>query len=332
MSIVKYSTSNVPNTIRANNVAVGINNVGYGPTNTTGFYSGINVPSGGYVIYRFPGGAGQPNVYVAQNDTELINLAGRSNATTVAQAISHINGLSNTIIMDRNYENIVTDGLVLCLDAGTLMSYLRSGTTWRDISGNGNNGTLINGPTFNSGNGGSIVFDGVNDYVRIPYTVVLAPPIISFNSWVYSLNWVSKNNNQKIFSKTQNGGYAFGCGVFTTTNVEFAALIGGAYRIVSYPLNSLSIGWVNFQGTFDGRYLKLYINGVLVSTYDHTSISNISYSDNNQLVIGAEPGSGTGIDGNFFSGNISQTLIYNRALSATEIQQNYNATKSRFGL
>jgi len=63
---------------------------------------------------------------------------------------------------------IVRNGLVLDLDAAKLDSYPKFGTTWRDITFNQNNGTLVNGPTFNSGNGGSIVFDGVDDYITIP--------------------------------------------------------------------------------------------------------------------------------------------------------------------
>ena len=69
--------------------------------------------------------------------------------------------------MNRNYENIVTDGLVLNLDASMLASYPKTGTTWNDISGNEKNGTLTNDPTFNSENGGSIAFDGSNDYIEI---------------------------------------------------------------------------------------------------------------------------------------------------------------------
>jgi hypothetical protein len=227
---------------------------------------------------------------------------------------------------------IVTDGLVLYLDAANTKSHVPSSTPWNDISRGGNNGTLTNGPTFNSANGGSIVFDGTNDYAAIPYTPTLDPTVISFNSWVYSLNWVAKTGNQKIFSKTQAGGYAFGTSIFTANNIEFIVYVGGAYRSTIYPLSSLALGWVNFQGTFDGRYMNLYVNGRLVNSYDYGSISTITYNNVTQFIIAAEPGSGTIIEGNYFGGNIALTSIYNRALSPNEVLQNYNATKSRFGL
>jgi hypothetical protein len=315
MSIVKYSTSNVANTIRANNVAVGINNVNYGPTDTTGFYSGINVPSGGYVIYRFPSGAGQPNVYVAQNDTELINLAGRRNATTITEAISHINGLSNTIIINRNYENIVTDGLILCLDAGTLMSYLRSGTTWRDISGNGNNGSLTNGPTFNGDNGGSIVFDGVNDYVSTPLNIDTNPNTIF--AWFKA----SSVSGARGVVLTDNGNWDKG---FEINNGVFSVHTGS--NMSSTGVSALANIWYHGAIVYSSTTMNFYINGISIwnsgtpgSTLGSTvEIGRANYPN----------GSGS----RFFVGNISQVQIYNRALSAQEIQQNYNATKARYGL
>jgi hypothetical protein len=83
--------------------------------------------------------------------------------------------------------------------------------------------------------------------------------------------------------------------------------------------------------TCDGRYFRLYIDAINVATYDHGSVATISYAFNNRFLIGAEPGETTEVDGSYWNGNISQVSVYNRALSATEISQNYNAVKSRFG-
>lgn len=320
MSIVKYSTSNIPNTIRANNVAVGINNVGYGPTNTTDFYSGINVPSGGYVVYRFPGGAGHPNIYVAQNDTELINLAGRSNATTVAQAISHINGLSNTIIIDRNYENIVTDGLVLCLDAGTLMSYLRSGTTWRDISGNGNNGTLTNGPTFDSGNGGSIVFDGTNDFVQCTGSLTLTAATF--------VTWILRNGNQGqydgiFFSRGTN---VTGMNFFSSNQLGYHWNNNANTYNWSSGLTIPNLTWCMIAVSVTSTAATAYLcqsGGITTATNTVNHISSVL----NDIKLAQDDAGGR-----FFNGNIAIAQIYNRALSSTEITQNFNATKGRYGL
>jgi hypothetical protein len=320
MSIVKYSTSNVANTIRANNVAVGINNVNYGPTDTTGFYSGINVPSGGYVIYRFPGGAGLPNVYVAQNDTELINLAGRRNATTITEAISHINGLSNTIIINRNYENIVTDGLIICLDAGTLMSYLRSGTTWRDISGNGNNGTLTNGPTFDSGNGGNIVFDGSNDFISIPGSTAVTTATLLI--WVYR-NGAQPNYAGLFYSR---GFSANGIGFYSTTNnLSYTWNNSPSTYNFSSNLNVPNLQWSMCAVSISATNAVLYVgssSGLLSAT---NNVSN-SPTTMNAFRIASDAYWAP------FRGSVSNAMFYNRALSQAEILQNFNNMKGRFGL
>ena len=320
MSIVKYSISNVSNTIRANNVAVGINNVGYGPTDTTGFYSGINVPSGGYVVYRFPNGAGAPNIYVAQNDTELINLAGRSNATPAAQAISHINGLSNTIIIDRNYENIVTDSLVLCLDAGTLMSYLRSGTTWRDISGNGRDGTLTNGPTFDSGNGGSIFFDGTDDFVQCSGSLTVTAATF--------VAWIKRNGNQG-----QYDGILFSRGASVTgINFQTSNQLGYHWNntVNTYTWGSgLTIpnsAWCMVAVSVTSTAATAYLcqsGGITTAT---RTVNHASSGLNDIKLAQDDAGS------RFFNGNIAIAQIYNRALSTIEITQNFDATKARYGL
>jgi len=98
---------------------------------------------------------------------------------------------------------VVQDGLVLNLDASKFYSYSRSGTTWTDLSGNGNNGTLVNGPTFSSANGGSIVFDGSNDYMTSSFTFT-ANQAMTISGWLYSTatsgykNFVDTSNNSPM--------------------------------------------------------------------------------------------------------------------------------------
>ena len=125
---------------------------------------------------------------------------------------------------------IVTSGLVLALDAAERLSYPRTGTTWRDLSGNNNNGTLTNGPTFNAGNQGSIVFDGVDDYVGIPHTSILAPTSqISYGAWAFLSNW-NITNDLRLLSKTQSGGYNIGLNEATIGDGNFGGII---YSIVN---------------------------------------------------------------------------------------------------
>ena len=101
--------------------------------------------------------------------------------------------------------SIVTDGLVLCVDAANTKSYPGSGTTWTDISSKGNNGTLTNGPTFSSGNGGAIVFDGTNDYVDFGSQVAnLSTSTISF--WIKLQNNDSRNYVIQSYTANSNNG------------------------------------------------------------------------------------------------------------------------------
>lgn len=332
MAAVKYSTTNLPNTIRVNNVALGINDVNYGPTEITGFYNTIDVPENGYCIYRFPNGEGSPNTYVAQNDADLIVLAGTKNVSTVSEAITFINGLPNTLLLNRNYENIVTDGLVLNLDASMLASYPKTGTTWNDISGNEKNGTLTNGPTFNGDNGGSIVFDGSNDYIEIsPNGTTSGFNVQSFtiDMWVKVMN-VGAYNVLWSYDFTSHTPPYYSQHIRTnntigqsTTNLTFTININGtSFQTVGTIVINFN-QWVNvtFTRNSSTNVNTSYLNGVLKQ--QTTVASTISYY-NQEVWIGR------GNFGGYTTGNISVCKFYNRSLSSLEVLQNYNATKGRF--
>jgi len=236
-------------------------------------------------------------------------------------------------ITDLFGRGIVRDGLVLDLDAGNTASYSGSGTTWTDLSASGNNGTLTNGPTYSSANGGSIVFDGVDDYGYIDYSASLAPTsAISGGGWIYYSNWTTSSGN--IFSKLQSGGYALqhsSIGV----NVYFLVRLGGVYQNSAFNKSLMNSGWNHIYGTFDGRYIRMYLNGNAVGTpYDYGSVAPIEYAVNNNLgiCVDAAGGSSNSVEGTTTNAKISNIQIYNRALTAAEISQNYNALKGRFGL
>lgn len=215
------------------------------------------------------------------------------------------------------FGKIVTDGLVLALNAADPNSYPGSGTTWRDMSGNNNNGTLTNGPTFNSGNGGSIVFDGTNDYISTSY--------VPGNITAQTIScWISKTNTQYSFILASATVY-FGLEIYPT--VIYANVQGTNYGQVSYNIN----GYQNIVLTYDGSQtgnsnrLKVYLNGTLQSlTYSGTIPASVNIPG---IVIGSRWWSAR-----YSDGRIANMSMYNRALSSTEILQNYNAQKSRFGL
>jgi hypothetical protein len=204
------------------------------------------------------------------------------------------------------------------------------GTTWTDLSGNGNTGTLTNGPTFNSGNGGSLSFDGSNDYATIE-----ANSSFQLGNGYTLCAWVKASNNP--------GNYAGICGTFDVipsayfgsnfsiqpSTQTFYFLVGGSSTYYIPALTTYTIGqWYYLIGTISGAECKFYINGTLNTTYTQPSASSA-------------PGATTkfkmgrfyqNTDNYYFNGNIATCKFYNRALTAQEIQQNFNATRSRYSI
>ena len=239
---------------------------------------------------------------------------------------------------------IVTDGLVLALDAGNVKSYPGSGTTWYDKSGNGNNGTLTNGPTFSSDGGGSIVFDGVDDYITVPYNSAFEfcnstnDLPFSFNVWCY-IN--SLTTSFALFNKGDNGNgsyESYAASILTSGIFRFSLYDGSGPNqsrinsVLTIPTGS----WVNLSGTYTGTGgntgIAFYINGVQQSiTTDSIGTYTRMRPQSTTLFLGSFGNTGTfkSIDSN---GRYASFTFYNQALSSSEILQNYNATKGRFGL
>jgi hypothetical protein len=219
-----------------------------------------------------------------------------------------------------NYSpKIVTDGLVLALDAANNKSYPGSGTTWTDISRGGNNGILYNGPTFNSGNGGNIVFDGVNDYAAIP-NFIGNLTTFSVSHFIY-LN--ATQNTRTIFSNYGTGNNGWVTGIRDDQNNIFKFYLGNTVHLYSNTVLS-NLTWYHIAITYDNGSPKIYINGNLDASSSSTLTTAASYYGND---VGR-----LGVGSQYFNGRISNLLIYSRALSTTEVLQNYNAVKTRFGL
>ena len=223
-------------------------------------------------------------------------------------------------------KSIVTDGLVLHLDAANKKSYPGSGTAWKDLSGNNTNGTLTNGPTFNSGNAGSIEFDATNDFILISGASSLSVNYHTISSWNYSSNY---NQYGFMFEKTTNGTVNTQYSLFLNANNTLYYRTYGLSNVstlLNISSNYTNSTWTNTVATYDGSNKKIYINGVLKLTSATTG--TVTQNTTGTSIIGAY---GTG-QSYFFNGKIAQTAIYNKALTADEILQNYNATKARYGL
>jgi hypothetical protein len=219
------------------------------------------------------------------------------------------------MIFNRDYEGIVTNGLVLNVDAGFTPSYSQSGTTWYDMSSSGNNGTLINGPTFNSSNGGSIVFDGVDDYVVFSQVPSLTNQL-TMECWFF-LNAVQFQSQNRLISN----GDSYVIYLDNSTLSFYMESQGGYIRSAG---NSFLNSWNHIVATYNSTSRAIYINGVLKTT----SNASGNVPNGNILNIGAYQNQSIYT----INGRMPIMRIYNKGLTDSEVLQNYNAQKGRFGL
>jgi hypothetical protein len=218
--------------------------------------------------------------------------------------------------------NIVTDGLVLCLDAADKVSYPGSGTTWYDLSGNGNNGTL-SAAAIGTDVPGNMDFNGTDENVVIGDPAVLD---VSTGDWTVSA-WA----NQLDANKSSNQGIVGKYGSHPSITLMsdngiariFAYTTGGARSISSGDIADSNWHHVVATHDYDGD-TTLYVDG---SSRGTSSTSTDSLANNNSWAIGSRES-----NNNYFDGKIAGVHILNRALSAKEVSQNFNAQRSRFGV
>ena len=256
----------------------------------------------------------------------------------------HSKALSSTEIL-QNYnatkarfnttENIVTDGLVYNLDTSNTSSYSGTGTTWVDLTGSGKNGTLTNGPTFSTLNSGTLVFDGSNDFINISATDLLTfgtnPFSIEF--WMYSTYVYPGSGTlyKTILSNYSDyngdfGSYFF-LGLFNLNNSTLQNKVGvldhtGNFLDFSFSVTVAPNQWTHITLTRNGSSFIWYKNGTLQVS---ASVASNNFSGVRTSKIG-----GGVLSVGSFTGSLPSLRIYNKTLSASEVLQNYNATKSRY--
>lgn len=315
-NIVKFNSGvKSANSIKSGTFDIGVNST---PTDLTGFYTGISPINGGYTIY-IDKASGGPSIYAPKDDATLINIVKTLGASvsTATDALVWINSQSNMTVLNNNYPSIVTDGLILNLDAGFVSSYPKTGTTWRDLSGNGNNGTLINGVGFS---GGSMVFDGVNDRVQLANPITLSQTSDwTLQVWVKSNQTSPGSNYLKLINLNIGGGSNF---LFFEWNNR---IIGN---------NSLGTGFVFQTGWTPGLpldnstfLLTLVGRGGFLEVYSNLTKTTVNAQLRGDLTFNSLMNAN-----NVFppGGSINSFMYYNRALSQQEIQQNYYAGLQRF--
>jgi len=278
---------------------------------TTTTSSNFNFTANGFAVGRwyYPGS----EQYLKGN---IYDLKAYNRALTNDEIVQNYNASKGRYITP---ENIVTNGLVLNIDPANSSSYSGVGNTIYDLSGFGNTGTLTNGPTFSALNGGNLIFDGSNDFLGAASSSSLD---ISTNlSAVVWMKLITTDGaNHIIFSKTNS------------TNPFLSNYEAYLKNDVIYWWDSpternttvtLSINsWTQVVFVRSSTSLLIYKNGTLSNTISVNQVGPIV----GDFYIGKDP------NGQFLNFNLAQFLLYNRALSATEIMQNYNATKGRFGL
>jgi hypothetical protein len=330
---IKYNTSAETLALKKGNFWIGTGDVGKGPTSSTGYYNGITPPSGGYTIYLNKASGG-PSIYTVTTEAQMVSLTnsiGSQSFTTSGQCLNWFATQTDKMIFNRDYEPIVTNGLVLNVDAGFTPSYPTTNTTWYDVSSAGNNGTLTNGPTYSLTNGGSIVFDGVDDYAQItsPFgNIDWSSRAWSFSAWM-KLNSLGDRCLVNLNSANSTD--------YIVTNVFYSN--GGSYWYFIKNSASTQTNFTTPGGTFTTNeifYFTMTYNGNGLSTSNINFYKNgtqVATSGGGSAGLGNMSGLQIGGGNNYpMNGNVYNFLMYNREISSLEVLQNYNVQKSRFGL
>ena len=212
--------------------------------------------------------------------------------------------------------SIITNGLVLCLDAANTKPYPGSGTTWTDLSGNGNNGTLVNSVGYDSANGGSLSLNGSSDYVRIPNASISKNCSICFwfkdnNPGAWSDLFTFQTGSDGTASRVEkHGGIAYQYNWYQ-----------GGFANGTVLFNHLGTNFDYICLVFDAQNATCYQNAVQTAQSSSSNFGSASFID-----------FGKRISIYNWNGNIAQVTIYNRPLTPSEVTQNYNALKGRYGL
>ena len=232
------------------------------------------------------------------------------------------------MVMGTSYNpRIVTENLVFCVDAANIRSYPKTGTTLTDLKG-GNNGTLTNGPTFSSDNGGSIAFDGTNDNVEIPHNTNQNLSASNGHSVSVWCKWISGSSHQDIVSKDSESGSGREWLITKSDANRFRYHIWNSSNNAFYQDSNytpVSNQWVNLTQVWDGSLLSFYVNGSL----DSTKSASVATPKNSTTIMRIGGGANSG-SGYYFNGSVSSVLLYQKALTADEVRQNYLATKERY--
>ena len=351
---IKYNTGTEANALSIGNFHMGVGDVGKGPTSTTGYYSCINPPSDGYTIYVHNKNIG-PSIQLAYNNDELIritNAIASTSYTTINECFNYYQGQNDKAVVNFEYENIITEGLTLNFDADFLPSYPKNGNSWYDLSGNSYNASGGNFPTqvVVNGEGYSTTvlnFDGTDDYIfpdninygnsnRISEMSVFAWVNTTFNSGTAGVwnndNWsILDFDRSEVFTFTLNG----------TGEVEMSGADGvnDYFDIVgTQRCNDGDWHYVGWTYSSTSNDIIMYVDGAVDRTHSYANLGDLGTGQSQRWAVvgdGSErtSQSSTGKNAIYFNGSIGAIHFYDdKVLTLSEVSQNYNAQRLRFGV
>lgn len=315
---IKYSTTaDASRALKRGNVLIGTRDIEYGPTSSTSYWNGITPPSA-YTVYTVPSNANSPSIVTPANDTQMIAYAKvlGGTPTTIEDALSYVVGLNNSIAVNRDYEDIVLDSLVFAWDAGFTASYPKTGSTVYDMVGS-SNGTGASS-SYSSSNGGSLA---------------LSSGYVNMGTQNLQRNWTIEG----WFYMTDNTNFGvFGQGI-TAQNQGLHIIYQSGPRGMIYGMYANDNDYMNnYRPTTNTWYHWVF-------TYDNSNYDKQFYANTVQQTPGsstenAYSGSGQFNVGGAYSaalvtanGRVAMARMYSKILSQTEINQNFNAQKARFG-
>lgn len=318
---IKYTTTNVSNSVRLGNIALGVNAVDYGPSSTTGFTNGVSPANGGYAIYYLSGT--NIRMRTAADDATLITVAGQIMGTTYTSVSGSLIGLAGGgyTVINTNPPNLVTSGSSVMLNSKLVMSYPQNGTAWYDLSGNVNNGTVTNGPTFESTTG-ALIFDGTDDYVGFANQTQFQTPTFTVDGVISP---TAGNSGTIVLFTRESARLNLGIAYGGSTGAYFfirgsnypTAELNGVQQ--AYTFTNGLFYYVTFIVDIPGNNYKFYVNGNQVWSSTIALGTNFQSPTNTQGVIASRYGGAAGQA----KCRISSFNFYNRVLGADEIAQNY---------
>jgi hypothetical protein len=326
-NLIKYSTTGDTLSLKKGNFFIGTGDVGKGPTEITGYWNGVDVPSGGYIIHKNKSVNG-PAMWLCKDDAEFVYITNNIEGTTftgVTQSLVYYSPMNDAMVFNRNYETITTDGLVLCVDAGFTPSYPRSGTTWYDLSYSGNNTTLVNGTSFSTDNDGAIVFDGVNDYVSTSISQIISGEYtlsvwhkLAPGSNSDSLNRRTLLSNASSTARIQYGNNGNGLSLLNNSVVGISLTTLAVQSTGTVNILQTGVTFNHVIRRNSSNLVQQYKNGIQlqnINTNQGTYTGTCTFNTIGTL----------GLVGRVFYGSMYTVLLYNRSLTDNEILQNYRS-------